>query len=339
MGISHFSTHREVLRMISAILPVYNEEATIGVVLDCLFSSQISDLEVIVVDDASTDATATICRKYPVALLHQSQNKGPAFCRNLGIAHSKGDLLLFVDADIQFPPDLLSRMVKALDENPHLAGVLTLTSPEPLNAGFAPRFVALQDYLRYTSIYHRGHRSWSYITTRFGLLRRSVFDEIGGFNESLLVAAYEDLEFCARMDESHQLALDATFLIQHHFPPTFWLMIKRLHVNACGILCFNSKMRKKVLLPFVQDRNARLFLGLSWLFAVGGFIFWWLWPLALLFHLAAACHIYWLPVGFYRHEGLLFALKGWLTYNITLLPFVTGVMCGLAKKMRSLMTK
>jgi glycosyltransferase involved in cell wall biosynthesis len=325
--------------MISAILPVYNEETTIATVLDCLFASGISDLEIIVVDDASTDDTAAICRAYPVLLLRQTQNRGPAYCRNLGVARSQGDLLLFVDADIQFPPDLLSRMLKALDENPPLVGVLTLTSPEPLNAGFSPRFVALQDYLRYTAICQRGHRSWSYITTRFGLLRRSVFEEIGGFNESLLVAAYEDLEFCARMSETHQLALDATFLIQHHFPPTFWQMIKRLHVNVCGILCFDSKMRKKVASPFIQDRNARLFLGLSWLFAGFGFFFWPFWPAALLFHLAAAYQIYWLPVGFYRHEGLLFALKGWLTYNITLLPFVTGVVCGLAKKMRSLTTR
>lgn len=325
--------------MLSAIVPVYNEEATIATVLDCLFASGIADMEVIVVDDASTDATAKICRDYPVRLLQQSQNRGPAYCRNLGVARSKGDLLLFVDADIQFPPDLLSRMLEALDANPAFVGVLTLTSPDPLNAGFAPRFVALQDYLRYTAICQQGYRSWSYITTRFGLLKRSVFDEIGGFNENLSFAAYEDLEFCARMLEGQQLALDASFLIRHHFPPTFRQMIKRLHVNVRGIMSFNKNMRKKVSGPFVRDRNARILLSLSLLFAAGGFFFWPFWIMGLLCQLAAACQIYWLPLGFYKHEGLLFALKGWATYNITLLPFFTGVAFGLTDKLRSLIKK
>ncbi|MCK5862081.1 MAG: glycosyltransferase, partial [Candidatus Hydrogenedentes bacterium] len=275
------------------------------------------------------------CKDYPVTLLVQKENCGPARCRNLGAAAAAGDVLLFLDADIYFSPDLLPRMIALLESNEHFAGVLSLTSPDPLNIGFAARFVALQDYLRYAALYDDGHRSWSYITTRFGLLKRAVFEETGGFNENLRRAAYEDLEFCARLDERHQLALDKDFLIRHYFPSTLWKMMKRLHINARGILSFSQAMRRKVSAPFIRDRNARVLLGISWICVAGGLFFRPLWMMALFFQLGAAQQIGWLPRGFYREEGLLFALKGWVTYNMTLLPFATGVLCGLLNGIRN----
>jgi len=325
---------RSNIIMISVILPVYNEAAHIATVLDCLAASQVPNLEVIVVDDASTDDTAQICSRYSVTLLRRPENGGPARCRNAGAAASHGELLLFLDADIQFDPELLPRIMTHLDAHPHLAGALTLTAPEPLNPSFAGRFVALQDYLRYTHICAQGHRSWSYITTRFGLLKREVFEEVGGFNESLRAAAYEDLEFCARMSERHQLALDPDWLVRHHFPDTLWKMLRRLHVNARGVMSFPRAMRRKVSAPFTRDRNARILLALSWLLGACGFFAPPLWIGAALCQLGALRQVWWLPRGFYRHEGLLFAVKGWLVYNATLVPFATGVARGVADTVR-----
>ena len=285
------------------------------------------------VDDGSTDRTADICRDYPVTLLRQPSNTGPARCRNRGVAAARGDVLLFLDADVQFDADLLQRMLSRLEADPALAGVLTLTAPRPLNPSFAGRFVALQDYLRYSALYDAGHRSWSYITTRFGLLRRSVFEATGGFNESLRLAAYEDLEFCGRLDERHQLAFDPTFQVRHHFPASLWQQGWRLHVNACGVMSLPRAMRRKVIGPFIRDRNARIWLCFSWLFVVGGGIAWPLLGAAALCQLGALRQAWWLPRGLYRHEGALFAAKGWLVYNAGLAPFATGVACGLAHRL------
>lgn len=334
LGSTNFrETKYKLVPLISAILPVYNEESTIRTTLDCLFAAAIPGMEIIVVDDASTDNTAKICLEYPVTLLRQSENHGPAYSRNYGVAHSTGEWLLFLDADISFDSDLIRRMATALENNPSHAGVLSLTSPEPLNAGYAPRFVALQDYLRYSGIYDNGYRSWSYITTRFGILKRSVFDEIGGFNESLGFAAFEDLEFCGRMADSHQLVLDKSFLIRHHFPETIWKMMRRLHLIARGVMSFSAPVRKKISGPFVKDRNARVLLGISWLFGCAGFAAYPFWLGFAACQLGAAFCIPWLPLGFYRSSGFLFAASGWLTYNATMLPFLTGATLGLIDRL------
>jgi len=320
---------------VSAILPVYNCEKTIGTVLDCLFAAMSADytFEVVAVDDASTDGTAEICNKYPVNLIHLSENHGPAYCRNLGVRSSTGNVLLFLDSDIEFAPDLLGKMLGRLADDADLAGIYTLTSPDPLNRTFTSRYFALQEYLRFMDVIEGGCAAWSFISTRCGLLRRSVFEETGGFNENFANAAYEDLEFSSRMDDRHQLALHPDFLVRHYWPSTLWKMLRRLHVNARGVIAFPPNMRRKASVPFVKDRNARAWIGVSWLFLLGGGVWWPLYGAFMGAQFCAIHQIFWLIRGCMRHEGIGFTLKAWGAYNLTVLPFVTGVGMGVLDKM------
>ncbi len=316
---------------IACILPVYNSEKTVGTVLDCLFASVPAHilLDVVVIDDASTDGTASVCERYPVRLLRQEKNRGPAYCRNLGVRQTEAPVLMFLDADISFDPELLGAMVACLDNNPSLAGVCTLTSPAPLNPSFASRYFALQEYLRFMDIIEDGCDSWSFVSTRCGLLKREVFEENGGFNENFALAAYEDLEFSARMDSRHQLALDPALLVRHYWPGSVWKILKRLHVNARGVMSFSAAMRKKASQPFAQDRDARLLVGVSGVCLFGGVIWQPLWLIAVAAHLGAMYRASWLLRGCLRHEGIGFLLRAWAVYNLTLLPFATGVFMGL----------
>lgn len=318
---------------IAAVIPAYNCENTIGAVLDSLFAAELSNpLEVVLVDDASTDNTAEICRRYPLTLVRQSVNRGPAHCRNLAIRRTHGDMLLFLDTDIAFAPELLNAMIEYMEKHPHLAGLFTLTSPEPLNKTYISRYFALQEYLRFMDYIERGYESWSFISTRCGLLKRAIFEETGGFNESFALAAYEDLEFSSRMDSRHQLALQPHFLVHHYGPDSLWKMLKRLHVNARGVMAFPPAMRKKASEPFIKDRNARALLGVCWLLIAGGCLWRPLWLMALVAHAGAVQQAAWLLRGCLKHEGPGFMLRSWLTYNMTLAPFATGVFMGLLDK-------
>ena len=160
---------------ISAILAVYNCEHTIEIVLKGVCDSGIDDLEIIVVDDASSDNTCTVCRQYPVRLIELPENRGPAYCRNLAIRESTGSMLLFLDSDISFDPKMLPAMLEYLAANPDMVGIFTLTAPEPLNPCFSARYFALQEYLRFMDVIAGGQKSWSFISTRCGLLKKSVF--------------------------------------------------------------------------------------------------------------------------------------------------------------------
>lgn len=97
---------------VSVIIPTYNEEKVIGECLDSLSGQSYKDLEVIVVDDGSTDETQEKVQGtgYRVQILRQN-HEGPGTARNLGAKRAKGDILVFVDADMTFDRDFIKELI------------------------------------------------------------------------------------------------------------------------------------------------------------------------------------------------------------------------------------
>ena len=101
-------------QLISVIIPVYNEEKMIGICLKSLKHQSYKQMEIIVVDDGSSDSTRNIVKRLPnVKLLIQS-HKGPGQARNLGAAKAKGEILVFVDADMTFDKNFVKDLVKQI---------------------------------------------------------------------------------------------------------------------------------------------------------------------------------------------------------------------------------
>jgi len=101
--------------MISVIIPAYNAAKSIQACLDSVFNQTYKDIEVIVVDDGSEDNLAlalTNC-KNKLTILHQD-NKGAPAARNYGFSISRGEYVIFLDADIVMKPEMLSEMLAAL---------------------------------------------------------------------------------------------------------------------------------------------------------------------------------------------------------------------------------
>jgi len=104
--------------MISIIIPAYNAAETIQKCLDSVFNQTFKDFEVIVVNDGSTDdllLALSNCRR-KLTIFNQ-ENKGAPAARNFGFKFSKGDYVLFLDADIIMKPDMLESMLAALEED------------------------------------------------------------------------------------------------------------------------------------------------------------------------------------------------------------------------------
>lgn len=91
---------------LSVIIPAYNEQNAIAECLNSLKQQSYTNFEIIVVDDGSTDKTLEIVKKFQV-LIHSQKHKGPGSARNLGVSKSKGEILVFVDADMTFKKDFL----------------------------------------------------------------------------------------------------------------------------------------------------------------------------------------------------------------------------------------
>ena len=105
--------------LISVVLPVYNGERYLREALDSLLAQTYEHLEIILIDDGSTDHTPEIIAGYadPVTCLRQA-NAGPAAARNVGVARARGDFVTFMDHDDIAHPEKLERQLACLDERP-----------------------------------------------------------------------------------------------------------------------------------------------------------------------------------------------------------------------------
>lgn len=103
---------------ISVIVPVYNEEKYIEKCIRSLFVQTVKPLEIIVVDDGSTDNSRSkiLDLRYKIKnlVLLKQKHQGPAIARNLGANHAKGDILVFVDADMYFDKNYLRNLIKPI---------------------------------------------------------------------------------------------------------------------------------------------------------------------------------------------------------------------------------
>ena len=106
--------------MISVVVPIYNVEAYLEECLDSLLRQTVPDLEVVLVDDGSTDGSADIARAYvdrdPRLRLVTQPNAGLGAARNTGTAHATGEFLAYLDSDDLLPHDAYERLLGALEQ-------------------------------------------------------------------------------------------------------------------------------------------------------------------------------------------------------------------------------
>lgn len=185
---------------VSVILPVYNGEKYLKECLDSIVGQTFSDLEVVVVDDGSTDSTPEILASYsnkiPRLNILTTSNGGTSRARNLGISESKGEYVLFVDCDDILDPDAIKTLLERAEGSGSLIACGMVTTdlghlgcrvrkriPRELSGREACLKVLYQnDFLiisPWAQIYHR-----------------SVFDADHLFKEAM---RYEDLELMPRL--------------------------------------------------------------------------------------------------------------------------------------------
>ncbi|HEY6471906.1 MAG TPA: glycosyltransferase family A protein [Acidimicrobiales bacterium] len=174
--------------LVSVVMPAFDEESFIAEALRSVLAQTYRPVEIIVVDDGSSDRTAEIATEHAVRVCRRPHG-GPAAARNAGLAVARGAYWAIFDADDVMPPQRLSHQVAYLDEHPEAGMVLGLaeafvTPGEPRPAHFNPVWGDGP---------YRGH--WGTM-----LARRSVLDVVGPFNDALALG--EDVEWMARANDA-----------------------------------------------------------------------------------------------------------------------------------------
>jgi glycosyltransferase involved in cell wall biosynthesis len=166
--------------IISVVIPVYNEEAEITELLNSLLAiSWPSDrLEILCVDNNSTDKSLEILRSYPITVLEEP-TPGPYSARNTAIQQARGEFIAFTDADCQVSSSWLTELWQAFDD-PKIGAV---------GGSLVPRTVSNYiDYFEGYVLKSPNHspgsaRTQPYVVTANVMYRKAVFDELGLFDD------------------------------------------------------------------------------------------------------------------------------------------------------------
>lgn len=197
---------------LSVIIPVHNGAAMLQRCLEALLQSEFRDFECIIVDDASTDDPATVARGCPATVITLERRGGPARARNHGAARARGEILVFLDADVCVHADTLERLDKHLQRDNRTAAVFGSYDDTPAD----PHFVSQYKNLLHHYVHHRSRRdAWTF-WAGCGAIRREVFLQMGGFDESYTRPCVEDIELGLRLRAHGQrIDLDPAIQVTH----------------------------------------------------------------------------------------------------------------------------
>lgn len=187
---------------LSIVVPARNAADTIAETLCAILASDLprDDYELLVVDDASDDATATIAARHADKVVRLSgRSLGAAYARNRGVDLSHGEVVAFVDADVVVQPDTLSRMVATLAKDSNLDAVSALHDAKPGARNFVSQYWNL--LLRFGEQRHLTDNVQ--FPSGCGAVRRSVLLAAGMFDEwRFPTASLEGVELGQRLQRS-----------------------------------------------------------------------------------------------------------------------------------------
>jgi glycosyltransferase involved in cell wall biosynthesis len=188
--------------LVSVVVPNYNFAKTLGLCLRAVQSQTYQPLELILVDDGSTDDSVAIAEQLGVRVLRTERNQGAGAARNLGVEHAKGDILVFVDSDVAIAPDAVEVAVSMLEDDPDVAVVCSIHDPEPLirDSRFE-EYRALQYY--HWTVSSEG--PVSFLFSAMCALPRSVFEEIGPFKPWL--RHNDEVDYGNRLTQRYTMVL------------------------------------------------------------------------------------------------------------------------------------
>jgi glycosyltransferase involved in cell wall biosynthesis len=198
---------------LSVIVPVFNGKLQLPRCLEALRTSEFTDFEVIVVDDCSTDNTPQIVERFRARYLRTPRKLGPGGGRNLGVHETRGEILVFVDADVVVTPGTLGRITSDFDAAPDLAALFGSYDEAPAWSDFLSQYKNLMHHYVHQMASEQASTFWA----GCGAMRKDVFLQFGGFDtERYPYPSIEDIDLGFRLFQSgRRILLDKTIQVKH----------------------------------------------------------------------------------------------------------------------------
>ena len=214
----------------SIIIPTFDGGSRLGNCLDALLEQTAGrDVEIVVVNDGSSDDTIDVVRRYANVVLINQANAGPAAARNRGALEATGKILLFTDDDCIAAPQWLDFMLAAFDD-PEVVGAKGAYRTR--QKSLVARFVQIEYEDRYR-LMSGGADSIDFIDTYSAAFRRERFLQMNGYDSSFPVACAEDAELSYRMSNAGwKMKFVPAAIVYHTHPHTFLAYAKKKYKFA-----------------------------------------------------------------------------------------------------------
>ena len=184
--------------LVSVVIPTYNYGRFVCTAVDSALSQTFQPLEVIVVDDGSTDDTRERLSQYGDHIRYIYQvNKHLSAARTTGIRAARGEFIALLDSDDLWAPEKLARQVALLLQYPELGAVGTEKFCIDINGNRLPDMDATDGGVEFVELSLRDFLEFSPLCPSATMMRRRCFDEVGCFDETL--RSVEDMEMWLRV--------------------------------------------------------------------------------------------------------------------------------------------
>jgi glycosyltransferase involved in cell wall biosynthesis len=314
---------------ISVIVPVHDGGQDF---VDCMSSLQKLEPapeEVIVVADGDRDGSRTVAERFGARVLKRDDPGGPALARNLGAGIARGDILLFIDADVTVSPDAVKRVAEAFRRQPELAALFGSYDDDP----GVKTFVSQYRNLLHHYVHQTGEEEASTFWGACGAIRREVFLEMGGYDDSYGEPSIEDIEMGYRLRHAgYRIRLLKGLQVKHLKGWKLASMLKTDFFNRAlpwtRLILREGEMLNDLNLRTSQRYSVVLTFGLLLMLAAG------LWEgIFLVPALAMGGCLLWINRDFYsflaRKKGFWFAFRAvplhWLYYLYSGAAFGAGL--------------
>ncbi len=256
--------------LVSVVIPVKNGEATIGQCLRSIKRSYYKNVEVLVVDDHSTDRTAEIAKSFNCDVVPAVEGAGANAARNLGASSANGEIFVFIDSDVVVGRETILGIVERLEED-YLDAVVGIYTARHRNDSIFSQYKNL--WIRYS--YMKSPPAIDWMFGAISGIRRKAFEAIGGFNVDLIAQhGNDDLELGKRLARQNvRIELDMEIEVEHLKEYNLGSFIRNEFKRSAGFVLLARRlgeMGSSITHGFVNVYPSFIF---STLFSVVGVIF------------------------------------------------------------------
>ncbi|WP_214107650.1 glycosyltransferase family 2 protein [Acrocarpospora catenulata] len=214
--------------LVSVIIPNYNYGYVLGQCLEAVKAQTYAPLEIILVDDCSTDDSVAVAEALGVPVLRTPRNGGVSVARNLGVEHARGEILFFLDSDVALAPDAVAEAVTMLASDPRIGAVCGNYEAVPLNrVSLVREYRNL--YRHYWYLVAEGPIK-GFLPVAIIAIPARVWAEVGPWSETLLQS--EGADIGERLTDRYQVILTSAVRGRHDDDATARVALRKVFTRT-----------------------------------------------------------------------------------------------------------